>query len=144
MMPGARGQDRRFWLVCLAAGVLILVGCLLPTIEVGQGAFIGAGDTQRSLDYDRSIRFATYSEPGALLFVLGAIGLMLIAAAALVRGSTPFSCSWPPWCRSHSSSKPRESATSCVGRQAGACTQALAASRTGSFHMISASSRLSV
>jgi hypothetical protein len=88
MMPGARRKDRRFWLVCLAAGVLILVGSLLPTIEVGQGAFIGAGDTQRSFDYDRSIRFATYSEPGAIMFVLGAIGLMLIAAAALIRGST--------------------------------------------------------
>jgi hypothetical protein len=89
MMPGVRREDRRFWLACLAAGVLVLVGCVLPTIEVGQGAFIGAGDTQRSFDYDRSVRFATYSEPGAILFVLGGIALIALAAAALVRGSTP-------------------------------------------------------
>jgi hypothetical protein len=89
MMPGVRREDRRFWIACLAAGVLVLVGCVLPTIEVGQGAFIGAGDTQRSFDYDRSVRFATYSEPGAILFVLGGIALIALAAAALVRGSTP-------------------------------------------------------
>jgi hypothetical protein len=87
MMPGAGAEDRRFWLACAAAGVVLLLGCALPTIEVGQGAFIGAGDEQRGFDYDRSVRFATYREPGSMLFLLGAIGLILLAAVALVRGS---------------------------------------------------------
>jgi hypothetical protein len=87
MMPGISEEDRRFWLVCLAAGLVILAGCLLPTIEVGQEAFIGAGETQRGFDYDRTVRFATYFEPGSMLFVLGGIGLVGLAVVALVRGS---------------------------------------------------------
>jgi hypothetical protein len=87
MMPGARTEDRRFWLVCLAAGVLVLLACALPTIEIGQGAYIGAGDTQRSFDYNRAVRFATYFEPGSMLYGLGALVLVLIAVVALVRGS---------------------------------------------------------
>jgi hypothetical protein len=88
MMPGVRRDDRRFWLACLAAGLVVLLGCVLPTIEVGQGAFIGAGETQRSFEYDRSVRFATYSEPGARLFVVGGAGLALLAILALARGSS--------------------------------------------------------
>ena len=65
----------------------MLLGCAMPTIEIGQGAIIGAGDTQRGFDYDRSIRFAAYSEPPALLFVLGGIALVVLAVFGLVRGS---------------------------------------------------------
>jgi len=89
MMPGARRGDRWVWLACLAAGVLVLIGCALPTVEVGQDAIIGAGDTQRGFEYDRSVRFATYLEPGAMLFVVGAAALVLLAVIALARGSTP-------------------------------------------------------
>ena len=88
-MPGARREDRWLWLACLVAGVLVLIGCALPTIEVGQDAIIGAGDTQRGFDYDRSVRFATYVEPGAMLFLVGGAGLVLLALIALPRGSTP-------------------------------------------------------
>jgi len=88
MMPGAR-RDRWLWLACLVAGVLVLIGCALPTVEIGHDAIIGAGDTQRGFDYDRSVRFATYLEPGAMLFVAGAAGLVLLAVIALARGSTP-------------------------------------------------------
>ena len=89
MMPGARRGDRWVWLACLAAGVLVLIGCALATVAVGQDAIIGAGDTQRGFDYDRSVRFATYLEPGAMLFVVGAAALVLLAVIALARGSTP-------------------------------------------------------
>jgi hypothetical protein len=89
MMPGVRREDRVLWLACLAAGVLVLVGCALPTVEIGQDAFIGAGDAQRGFDYDRSLRFATYVEAGALVFVVGAAGLVLLAVIALAHGSTP-------------------------------------------------------
>jgi len=89
MMPGARRGDRWLWLACLVAGVLVLIGCALPTVEVGQDAIIGAGDTQRGFEYDRSVRFATYLEPGTMLFVLGAAALVLVAVIALARGSTP-------------------------------------------------------
>jgi len=61
---------------------------VLPTIEIGEGAFSGAGDTQQSFDYDRSVRFATYVEPGAILFVVGGAGLVVLAVVALVRRST--------------------------------------------------------
>jgi hypothetical protein len=88
MMPGAQREDRRFWLACFVGGALVLAGCALPTIEIGTDAIIGAGDTQRGFDYDRTIRFLTYFEPGALLFVLGAASLIGIALAALVRGSS--------------------------------------------------------
>jgi hypothetical protein len=89
MMPGVRREDRVLWLACLAAGVLVLVGCALPTVEIGQDAFIGAGDAQRGFDYDRSLRFATYVEADALVFVVGAAGLVLLAVIALAHGSTP-------------------------------------------------------
>src|SRR5262245_1771390 len=88
MMPGARREHRWFWLVCLVGGAVVLIGCVLPTIEVGQDVVIGAGDTQRGFDYDRTIRLLTYAEPGAVLFVLGGISLIGIAAAALARGSS--------------------------------------------------------
>ena len=86
-MPGVRREDRRFWIVCFVGGVLLLIGCVLPTIEVGQDAIIGAGETQRGFDYDRTIRFLTYIEPGAMLFLLGGVSLIVIAVAAFVRGS---------------------------------------------------------
>jgi hypothetical protein len=88
MMPGARREDRRFWLACFVGGALVLVGCALPTIEVGTDAIIGAGDTQRGFDYDRTIHFLTYVEPGSLLFVVGAASLIGLALAALARGSS--------------------------------------------------------
>jgi hypothetical protein len=88
MMPGVRRQDRRFWIACLVAGSLVLLGCLLPTIEIGQGAFIGAGETQRSFEYDRVVRFSSYAEPGARLFLVGALALVLLAILGLARGST--------------------------------------------------------
>jgi hypothetical protein len=87
MMPGARAEDRRFWLVCAIAGVLLVLGCVLPTIEVGQGAFIGAGEEQRGFDYNRTFRFVTYFEPGALLFLLGGAGLIVLGLVGSVRGT---------------------------------------------------------
>ena len=56
--------DRSFWLACTVGGALVLAGCLIPTIEVGQGAYIGAGDAQQGFDYERTVRFAPYRRPG--------------------------------------------------------------------------------
>lgn len=86
MMPVTRPADQSFWLACAAGGVLVLVACALPTIEIGQGAYIGAGDTQRSFDYDRTIHFATYVRPGSLLFLLGALVLAVASVAGIRRG----------------------------------------------------------
>ena len=191
-MPGARRGDRWVWLACLTAGVLVLIGCALPTVAVGQDAIIGAGDTQRGFEYDRSVRFATYLEPGAMLFVVGAAALVLLAVIALARGSTPVlvvaaavlslalvievvrvadELDWPDGrvssCEKRrledciptsgssyerfgrgSRSLPARSYSSrccsCARFRISSERYALAASRTGSFHMISASSRLSV
>ena len=79
--------DKRFWIVCALGGALVLAGCLLPTIEIGQSAYVGAGDTQESFHYERTIRFAGYGQPGALLFLVGGATLVLLSAAALLRGS---------------------------------------------------------
>jgi hypothetical protein len=79
--------DRRFWIVCALGGTLLLVGSVLPTIEVGQGAYIGAGDSQRSFDYNRTLHFASYLQPGSLLFVLGGLALVALSIAGFVRGT---------------------------------------------------------
>jgi hypothetical protein len=79
--------DRRFWIVCALGGALVLTGCLLPTIEVAQEAIIGAGEAQQGFDYERTVRFAGYRQPGALLFLLGGAALVLLSIGALVRGS---------------------------------------------------------
>ncbi len=89
MMPVTRSADRGFWLACAAGALLVLVGCSLATIEIGQGALIGADETQRSFDYDRTIQLATYVRPGSLLFLLGAIALATVSFAAMRRGSRP-------------------------------------------------------
>ena len=91
MMPGARKEDRWFWIACLAGGVLVLAGCALPTIEIGQGAFIGAGDTQRGFDYERTIRLLAYVEPGSVLFVLGGLAVVGLSVVGLVRGTSTVS-----------------------------------------------------
>ena len=79
--------DRRFWIVCALGGTLVLVGCLLPTIQIAQEAIIGAGDAQQGFDYERTFRFAGYRQPGALLFLVGGAALVLMSAGALLRGS---------------------------------------------------------
>jgi hypothetical protein len=79
--------DQRLWLVCALGGALVLLGCLVPTIEVAQEAIVGAGDAQESFDYERTLRFAGYRQPGALLFLLGGAALLLLSAGALLRGS---------------------------------------------------------
>lgn len=58
--------DQRIWLVCALGGALVLVGCLVPTIEVAQEAIVGAGDAQSA---------------GALL--RGSHTVLILAAAAL-------------------------------------------------------------
>jgi hypothetical protein len=89
MMPAPVFADRAFLLTCLVGGALVVVGCVLPTIEIGTGAFIGAGNEQVGFDYNRTLRFATYLTPGSLLFPLGGVALVLIALAGLRRGSHP-------------------------------------------------------
>jgi hypothetical protein len=79
--------DRLFWIACAFGGVLLLVGCLVPTIEIGQSAYVGAGDAQESFHYERTIRFAGYAQPGALLFLVGGVVLVLLSAAAFLRRS---------------------------------------------------------
>jgi hypothetical protein len=79
--------DRRFWIVCALGGTLLLVGSVLPTIEVGQGAYVGAGDSQQSFDYNRTLRFVTYIQPGSLLFGLGGLALVALSIAGFVRGT---------------------------------------------------------
>jgi hypothetical protein len=84
-MTGNRG----FWIACALGGALVLLGCVLPTIEVTQEAFIGAGEAQRGFDYERTVRFVTYGEPGALLFVLGGAALVLAAVLGFRRPRSP-------------------------------------------------------
>jgi hypothetical protein len=79
--------DQRIWVVCALGGALVLVGCLVPTIEVAQEAIVGAGDTQEGFDYERTVRFAGYRQPGALLFLVGGAALLLLSAGALLRES---------------------------------------------------------
>lgn len=79
--------DQRFWFLCALGGALVLVGCLVPTIEVAQEAIIGAGDAQQGFDYERTVRFVGYRQPGALLFLVGGAALVLLSAGALLRGS---------------------------------------------------------
>ena len=86
-MPATTSEERLSWLVCLFGGALLVVGCALRGIEIGTGAFIGAGEEQRGFDYDRTIHLAAYARPGALLYLLGGIGLVVLSVVALRRGS---------------------------------------------------------
>jgi hypothetical protein len=76
MMPASPRTDRVFRLTCLVGGSLLVLGCALTTIEIGQSAFIGAGEAQRGFDYDRTVHFVTYPRPGSLLHLLGGIALV--------------------------------------------------------------------
>jgi hypothetical protein len=79
--------DRAFWTACALGGALIVAGCFLPTMEVGQSASIGAGDAQRSFSYSETVRFADYRQPTARLFLIGGTALVALAVIALLRTS---------------------------------------------------------
>ena len=81
-------RDRLFWAACGVGSALVVAGCLLPTIEVGQSAFVGAGETQRGFDYARTVHFATYGQPTALFFLLGGAALVALSTFALLRRSS--------------------------------------------------------
>jgi hypothetical protein len=83
-----RPNDRVFFVLCALAGLVILLGCALPTFEFSLSASVGAGDEQRVYDYRRDLRLLTYREPGGLVFPLVGAALFAIGVAGAVRPRT--------------------------------------------------------
>jgi hypothetical protein len=81
----AKPNDRVFFVVCAAAGALILLGSALPTFELYLDASIGAGDSQRVFKYYRDLHLLTYAEPGGLVFPLSGLALLAAGIAGALR-----------------------------------------------------------
>jgi hypothetical protein len=77
----ARPNDRVFFALAAAAGVLLILGSILPTFIVGLDAAVGAGDDQQAYHFNRTLHAVTYVEPGSLAFPLG--GAILVATGIL-------------------------------------------------------------
>jgi hypothetical protein len=84
----ARPNDRVFFALTAVAGASILVGCVLPTFELYLFATVGGGDDQQSYDFYRELRFATYPEPGALVFPLAGLAFLAIGILGLLKQGT--------------------------------------------------------
>jgi hypothetical protein len=76
--------DRVFFGLCALAGVLILVGSLLPAFELYLNASTGTGEAQRFLEYERELRLVTYLESDTLLFPLVGAAFVVLGAAGTV------------------------------------------------------------
>jgi hypothetical protein len=57
--------------------------------EIGIGAYIGAGNEQRSFDYDRELTSLTDLRPWSLLMVAAALLLLVTSVTALIWGNRP-------------------------------------------------------
>jgi hypothetical protein len=79
--------DRGFWLACVVGGVVVFIACCLPAVEIGQGGFIGAGNSQQSFDFNRKITLITYVRPGTFIYLVVAVVLVAAGIYGLVRGS---------------------------------------------------------
>ena len=81
-------NDRVFFAFAAAAGALILVGCAFPAFELYLYATVGGGDDQQSYDFYREVRFATYFEPGALVFPLAGLSFLATGILGLLKPQT--------------------------------------------------------
>lgn len=66
---------------------MVILACVLPALEIGDTAYIGAGETQRTFVFDRSLSFAGYLRPGSLVFLAAGLLLALAGAFGVVRGT---------------------------------------------------------
>jgi hypothetical protein len=66
------------WAAISMAAAALVAACLVPSLEIAIGAFVGAGDEQRTFRYERSLTLAFDAGwPGPLAIVCG---LALVAA----------------------------------------------------------------
>jgi hypothetical protein len=75
--------------VGIAAGVLI-VSCFVPSLKIAFGAFIGAGDEQRSFRYERDVAIAVDGGWPGPLAVVAAVLLVAVAVTGILVGSRPW------------------------------------------------------
>jgi hypothetical protein len=80
--------DRGYWAANVAGGAAIAVACSLPAIEIGQSGFIGAGQSQKSFEFDRTLTLITYLRPGTFIYLVGAVVLIGAGVYGLVRGDS--------------------------------------------------------
>src|SRR6478672_1714276 len=73
-------------IAALAASVVVSIR---PMFEIGIGAYIGAGNEQRSFDYDRELTPLTDLRPWSLLMVAAALLLLVTSVTALIWGNRP-------------------------------------------------------
>lgn len=69
------------WAVCAAGGLCLVAAWLLPAATLHLEGFIGAGATQQSFAFARTVRFA--SDRSAASIVLPALGSALVLCACL-------------------------------------------------------------
>lgn len=76
----SRTAVRAYGAACAAGGVLVVAGWLLPGVVLHLSGYIGAGSTQQSFDFDRTIALA--SQHSWRSFALPAAGLSIVILAA--------------------------------------------------------------
>lgn len=79
----------RFWRGVLVAGAALLVACLLPVLDVQLDGSIGGGDAQRTFDFHRQLNFFWGALPLSLLYPVGSLCVVAVAALALKRPGLP-------------------------------------------------------
>jgi hypothetical protein len=72
---------RACWAVCAASGLCLLAAWLLPAGALHLEGYIGAGATQQSFSFARTVRFA--SDHSLASLVLPALGVALVGCAVL-------------------------------------------------------------
>ena len=75
----SRTAVRAFWGACAAGGVLIVTGWWLPAAALHLEGSIGAGDTQETFDYDRTISFAADRSLSSLALLAAGLALVVLA-----------------------------------------------------------------
>ncbi len=77
------------WAAIGAAAIVAVVACARPAFEIGLGASIGAGNDQRTFDYERQLTPLTDLRPWSLLMLAAALVLLATSVTALLWGNRP-------------------------------------------------------
>jgi len=82
-----RANDAARWGLFGALAVVALGCCLLPTIRLGVGGYVGAGTSQRTYDLDRSVRLVPDLLARSLVLVVPALVALAACLGGLAYGS---------------------------------------------------------
>jgi len=86
MIQRLRANHALSWAAIGLAAATLFVACFVAAFELRIEGYAGAGDTQRSFDYVRTIAMALDSRAGWLV-AAAALGLVVLAALGILLGS---------------------------------------------------------